>query len=482
MSDVRGLLDRISAFRQRLESTPRIIPEAIPIDSADVPPTVRVAEAFRQSLRQITGMVEVSEGPLPVLTDRARQLLSTAQTLLARQRKFASEPAILGLSNRNDAANDSLIAYHRETVAVLDCGVRLAQAFPESPSAQLKLCDGLQGMLAVVADRLAVQERTLAQRQSDYSRIDRIAIVYSAMHQNQAVGLNSIAALAEELLEDARQTKPLRFLHTEPRSTHSYPGGTETLAPARYLAAHAINTAQVIARIVSFDYEWASRPLVPVVAALMMECGMMRVPVDVLAKPTPLSADERRLIEQHPQHGAQLLTRYATDAALLATAVATHHERGDGTGFPAGIKSDQIPSLGRMLAAADTYAALCSPRPYRPAQDTRTALTDVLLLAEHGQLDKDFAEYLVHLSFYPVGSIVELTDGRIGTIAANHVNRMDPRSPGRPIVALLAEADGTLISRPEHVDLSLATRGAVLRTLPAERCKEVLGRRYPELA
>ena len=59
---------------------------------------------------------------------------------------------------------------------------------------------------------------------------------------------------------------------------------------------------------------------------------------------------------------------------------------------------------------------------------------------------------------------------------------MDPRSPGRPIVALLAEADGTLISRPEHVDLSLATRGAVLRTLPAERCKEVLGRRYPELA
>lgn len=482
MSDVRGLLDRISAFRQRLEATPRIIPDAIPMEAADTPPTITVPESFRQSLRQITGAVTVHEGPLPPLTDRARQLLAAAQALLTRQRQFASDPLVAGLSSRKDAAADPLVAYHRETVAVMDCAVRLAQSFPESPSVQLKLCDGLDGMLTFVKDRLTVQERALAQRRTDYGRIDRIATIYSAMNLLQAVGLNSVAALAEELLEDARQTKPLRFLHTEPHSTHSYPGGAESAAPARYLAAHAINTAQVVARIVSFDYEWAGRPLVPVVAALMMDCGMMRVPVEVLAKSGPLSADERRAIEQHPRYGAELLTRYAVDAAPLAAAVATHHERGDGTGYPAALKGSGIPSLGRMLAAADTYAALCSPRPYRAAQDTRTALTDTLLLAEHGQLDKDFAEYLVHLSFYPVGSIVELTDGRIGMIAANHVNRMDPRSPGRPIVALLAEADGTLFSRPEHVDLSLSTRGGILRTLPADRRKAVLGHRYPELS
>ena len=70
---------------------------------------------------------------------------------------------------------------------------------------------------------------------------------------------------------------------------------------------------------------------------------------------------------------------------------------------------------------------------------------------------------------------------RIGMIAANHVNRMDPRSPARPVVAILAEADGKLLSHPEHFDFSLASRGSVLRTLPAERCKEVLGKRYPEL-
>ena len=134
-----------------------------------------------------------------------------------------------------------------------------------------------------------------------------------------------------------------------------------------------------------------------------------------------------------------------------------------------------------MLAAADTYSALCSPRAYRAAQDTRAALTDVLLLAEHGQLDKDFAEYLVHVSFYPVGSVVELTDGRVGMVAANHANRLDPRTQMKPIVALLADAGGTLLPRAEHVGLVQSPRCGILRTLPADRRRELLARRYPDL-
>lgn len=482
MSDASGLLDRISAFRQRLEATPRIVPEGIPTDPADTPRAVAAPEEFRHSLRQITGAVEVNEGPVPPpLTDRARKLLADAKHLLARQRIFAADPIMAGMGNKHDGEADPLAAYHQETVAVMDSAVRLAQVFPESPSVQLKLCDGLDGVLEIVKERLTVQERALAQRRTDFARIDKLAAVLTAMSQYRSVGLNPVAAIGEELLEDARQTRPLRFLYAAPLSTHSYPGGPESPAPARFLAAHCLNVAQVIARVVPFDYEWAGRPLVPVVAALLMDCGMMRVPAEVLAKPGELTADEKRAIEQHPQYGAELLVRYAADAAPLAAAVASHHERADGTGYPVGLKDSTAPSLGRMLAAADTYAALCSPRPYRAAQDTRAALTDVLLLAEHGQLDKDFAEFLINLSFYPVGSVVELTDGRIGVVAANHPNRMDPRATGRPVVALLADADGTLLPRPEHLDLSVSTRGGILRTLPADRKREVLGHRYPDL-
>lgn len=477
MSDVKGLLERISAFRQRLEATPRIIPEAIPIEAGDA----EVPAGFRDSLKQIAGLGNVVEGPLPPLTDRARELLGTAQTLLSRQKKFSQDSFVAGLNRSKSAANDPLIAYHRETVAVLDCAVRLAQAFPESPSVQLQLCEGLHGLLTHVAERLLVQERALGLRRTDESRIDRIAAVYSAMHHSQAIGLNPVAGLAEELLEDARQGKALRYVHADLFSAQAYPGGVETTAPARNLAAHAVNVAQVVARMTPYDFEWAGRPLVPVVAALMMDCGMMRVPINVLAKADTLNADERRLVEGHAVYGAELLNRHANDAAALATAVAAHHERSDGTGYPAGLKGTAIPSLGRMLAAADTYTALCSPRAYRAAQDTRAALTDVLLLAEHGQLDKDFAEYLVHLSFYPVGSVVELTDGRVGMVAANHANRLDPRTQMRPIIAILADADGTLLPRAEHVDLAQAARNGIQRTLPADRRRELLARRYPDL-
>src|SRR5690606_18642754 len=146
-----------------------------------------------------------------------------------------------------------------------------------------------------------VMERALALRRADLDRIDRLAGLLAAMAEMRQVNLNQLAGLAEELLEDARKTRPIRFLHADPPSTHSYPGGPESPAPARFLAAHALTVAQVVARIVPYDYEWAGRPLLPVVAALVMDCGMMRVRPEALVNPGPLNPEDRRAIEQHPQ-------------------------------------------------------------------------------------------------------------------------------------------------------------------------------------
>lgn len=477
MSDARGLLDRISAFRQRLEATPSVAADA----PADNRATVAQPEAFRQALRQIAGPTVVDEGPVPPqLTARTHRLLQTAKDLLDRQRKFTADPVFAGLAAVIENP-DPLVPYHAETVAVMDSAIRLAQAFPDSPTVQLKLCDGLDGVLDIVRERLTVQERALVTRRTDLHRIDRLAAVFTALSQARMVNLQPVVTLAEEILEDVRQTRPLRLLYAAPDSTHSYPGGVGLPAPARYVAAHAVNVAQVVARIVHLDFEWAGRPLVAVCTALLADCGMVRVPAAVLSKSDPLTPDEKRLIENHPQYGANLIARLMAGAEPLAESVAAHHERADGTGYPLGLKGNTAPSLGRLIAAADAYAALCSPRPPRPAADTRAALTEVLLMAERGVLDRDFAEYLVHLSFYPVGTVVELTDGRVGVVAANHPNHMDPRVPGRPVVAVLADAAGELLPRPEHLDLSASDRGGILRGVPADRRRQVLGHRYPDL-
>lgn len=480
MSDTRGLLDRISAFRQRLDATPQLIPEAIPVDAAAQELSSEL-EVFRQSVRLLAGApAQAASEPLPQFTDRAKRLLASAKQLLDRQRAFTADPHFAGLSA--DQPPDPLVAYHRETVAVLDSVVRLAQGFPDSPGAQLKLCDGLDGLIGVVRDRLAVQERALVQRKTDAERIDLLAHFFSALHAHQPAALEAVATLAEAVLDDARQARPMRFLRAEPLSVQAHPGAPVVPAPARFVAAHAINVAQVVARVVPYDYEWSGRPLLPVVAALVMDCGMVALPADMLAEAETLSPDERRMLETHPKYGAELLLwRFPSVAGPLAAAVATHHERGDGTGYPAGILGADLPPLGRLLRVADVYAALCEERPHRAALDRRAALTEVLLLAEQGQLDRDFAEYLLNLAFYPVGTAVELTDGRVGVVVANHPNRLDPRAPGRPVVAVLAAGDGALLPRAEHMDLSVATQGGIVRGLPAGQAREVLGSRYPDL-
>ncbi len=465
MSDTRGLLDRISAFRQRLDATPQLIPDALPVEAEAVPLSA-AAEAFRENVRRLAGFApSAPAAPLPQFTDRAHRLLASAKLLLDRQKAFTTDPHFAALPGA-----DALAGYHRETVAVLDVVVRTAQAFPDSAGAQLKLCDGLDGLLAVVRDRLAVQDRALARRKCDADRTDRLAGFLAAINTGQPAALQTVATLAEELLDEARQAKPIRFVTADPH------------APARFVAAHAINVAQVIARVVPYDYEWAGRPLLPVVAALLMDCGMLAVPGAVLAKVEPLTADERRVIEAHPKYGAELLLwRVPTIAGPLAAAVATHHERADGTGYPNGLKATDLPALGRLLRVADVYAALNEERPHRAALDPRAALTEVLLMAEQGQLDRDFAEYLLNLAFYPVGTVVELTDGRVGLVVANHPNRLDPRTPGRPVVAVMVDADGALLPRAEHVDLSAADRGSIVRGLSAERARELLGAKYPDL-
>jgi HD-GYP domain-containing protein (c-di-GMP phosphodiesterase class II) len=209
---------------------------------------------------------------------------------------------------------------------------------------------------------------------------------------------------------------------------------------------------------------------------------MLQVPAEVLASPGPLDDEQRRAVERHCRIGAELAARLLPTGSWLAEATAGHHERLDGTGYPNGLRELQIPAVTRLLTVCDVYAAMCAPRPYRAARETRTALTDTLLLAEQGGLDRFQAEHLLQLSFYPVGSVVELADGSVGAVIATHANRHDLSAPARPVVMLLTDPQGRPLALPRPVDLAQVEGYSIVRTLsPAER-RQLLGRRYPEFA
>ncbi|HZZ79517.1 MAG TPA: HD domain-containing phosphohydrolase, partial [Gemmataceae bacterium] len=158
-----------------------------------------------------------------------------------------------------------------------------------------------------------------------------------------------------------------------------------------------------------------------------------------------------------------------------------HHERNDGTGYPLGARDIQISAYAKLLAVCDVYAALCAPRPYRPAFDTRTALTETLLLAEREYLDKSWAERLLLLSFYPVGSAVELNDGAIALVIATHGAR-GMTHPAQPIVQILLDAEGKPLAWPLVVDLLAQRDRSIVRGLSSDERGTVLGKHFPHLS
>jgi putative nucleotidyltransferase with HDIG domain len=100
--------------------------------------------------------------------------------------------------------------------------------------------------------------------------------------------------------------------------------------------------------------------------AYLHDIGKLGVPDHILLKPGPLTADERTLMQQHVQIGFELVKGipFLVDAAEI---VLTHHERHDGSGYPRGLKAEEIPPGARIFAVADSFDAITSDRPYRRA-------------------------------------------------------------------------------------------------------------------
>jgi HD-GYP domain-containing protein (c-di-GMP phosphodiesterase class II) len=101
-------------------------------------------------------------------------------------------------------------------------------------------------------------------------------------------------------------------------------------------------------------------------AGLLHDIGKFAIPDQILAKHAPLDAAEWTLMKSHPEIGLSVLGDGRSRRELLA--VLYHHERLDGSGYPYGLAGDSIPIEARIVAAADTYDALTSDRPYRTAR------------------------------------------------------------------------------------------------------------------
>jgi HD-GYP domain-containing protein (c-di-GMP phosphodiesterase class II) len=129
--------------------------------------------------------------------------------------------------------------------------------------------------------------------------------------------------------------------------------------------------------------------------AAFHDLGKIGIPDRILLKPEPLSREERLVMQDHVVIGMALVEKLITAMGLeadpgidlLLQVVAHHHECPDGSGYPAGLRGEEVSLAGRIVAVADIYDALTQARPYKPAFSEHHAVQMLRTMVQAGKLD-----------------------------------------------------------------------------------------------
>lgn len=163
---------------------------------------------------------------------------------------------------------------------------------------------------------------------------------------------------------------------------------------------------------------------------MLHDIGKTAIPIEIINKPSKLNNEEFEKIKSHSPEGFDYLIRANIGNEDVWRSVLAHHEKVDGTGYPNGLKGENIPFFARIISVADVYDALTSNRPYRKPMQPAEAME--YIMGNIGTMfDYDVVRALMRkIELYPVGSFVELSDGRQAVVLDNECSL-------RPLVKII---------------------------------------------
>lgn len=234
---------------------------------------------------------------------------------------------------------------------------------------------------------------------------------------------------------------------------------------ALYALTHGLNTA-VVAVLCARQLKLAEAAVRSLLrAALTMNAPIVELQAQMAEQPDPPSKRQLDLIRAHPQRAVEWLRAIGVDDAAWLDAVADHHERDGGSGYPRGLAT--VGELAGVLRAADVYAAKISPRAVRPPLNSQTAAHQ--LLQEHP--GNPIGPALVKaVGVYPPGDFVRLKSGETAVVVRRTAEMRAPE------VMVLLSATGKLLAQPPRRDTrdpafaisGVAPRNGLPRVLPEQ--------------
>jgi putative nucleotidyltransferase with HDIG domain len=170
-------------------------------------------------------------------------------------------------------------------------------------------------------------------------------------------------------------------------------------------------------------------------AGMYHDVGKAKIPESILNKPGKLTKAEFETMKSHPLEGYRIMKGQKDLDPEILRAVVEHHERHDGTGYPRGLKSEDIGRFSRIISVVDVYDALTSRRVYKDAMAPAKALGMMYQWRDRDYPPHAIENFIRCIGVFPVGSFVKLTGGEFGIVA-----NVNPQRPTKPEVKVVMDA------------------------------------------
>jgi HD-GYP domain-containing protein (c-di-GMP phosphodiesterase class II) len=188
---------------------------------------------------------------------------------------------------------------------------------------------------------------------------------------------------------------------------------------------------------------------------------MLRLQQALYHQQTPLNAQQQAEVRAHPARAVEMLRSYGVNDGAWLEMIKHHHEKVDGSGYPANLRNDEISLGGKLIMLCEAYCATISPRAYRPGLRADQTIA-ILQKAKGTSVDARMTDTLIQMmGRYPPGSVVRLANGEIGIVA-----RRNPEA--LPTVSSVINASGFPLMTPVSRNPNNHPAHAIKEMLPIQ--------------
>ncbi|MEY8262569.1 MAG: HD-GYP domain-containing protein, partial [Bermanella sp.] len=284
--------------------------------------------------------------------------------------------------------------------------------------------------------------------QMHHEAINMVSNAMEAAKTGNIVDLDNIENMAENFMDSVERNQNALACLSRIREKDSY------------LMEHSVNVAvlmSILGKYLQLERVYLHQC---VTGALLHDIGKVLIPDTILHKPGKLTHDEFAIMRRHASYSKRILQKNHGFPQVSINVAGQHHERLDGKGYPDGLQGDAISQEARMASVVDIYDAITADRVYHKGMPPSVALKRMLEWSGPHLDTKYVHAFIKAIGVYPVGSLVELSNGLAGIVIKENPGSI------KPIIKVMYNVKQNIYAQVTTLDLSLKTCGEhIIRSL-----------------